>query len=143
MTASIRPATPDDLVSARALLSQAGLPIDDLTAKHLAFVGIADDDVVGVIGFENFGRVGLLRSLAVAEDARTAGLGRELVTALERSAREQDVDEIWLLTIDADPYFAQLGYQLRGRQSAPPEIQETAEFSQLCPGDAFLMCKEL
>ncbi len=143
MTISIRQATHDDLSTAKTLVSDAGLPVDDLAAAHLAFVGIVDEDVVGVIGFENHGRVGLLRSLVVAEDARAAGLGRELVAALEASAREQGVDEIWLLTIDADPFFAQLGYQIRGRSLAPPEISATAEFIELCPGDAFLMCKEL
>lgn len=139
----IRRATSEDLPQAKTLLSAAGLPIDDLTATHLAFVGIAGGDVVGVIGIENYGNVGLLRSLVVAEDARAGGLGRELVAALEASAREQGIDEIWLLTIDADPFFSQLGYQIRGRSSAPPAIRETAEFTQLCPGDAFLMCKEL
>ena len=143
MTISIRQATRDDLSAAKILLSDAGLPVDDLAATHLAFVGIAEEDIVGVIGFENHGRVGLLRSLVVAEDARASGLGRELVAALEASAREQGIDEIWLLTIDADPFFAQLGYQIRGRSSAPPEIAGTAEFTALCPGDAFLMCKAL
>lgn len=143
MTVSIRRATRDDLPQARTLVSGARLPVDDLAAAHLAFVGVTDDQVVGVIGFENHGRVGLLRSLVVAEDARTAGLGRALVAALEASACEQGVEEIWLLTIDADPFFAQLGYQVRGRPSAPPEIRATPEFSELCPGDAFLMCKEL
>lgn len=143
MTISIRQATRDDLSAAKILLSDAGLPVDDLAATHLAFVGIAEEDVVGVIGFENHGCVGLLRSLVVAEDARASGLGRELVAALEASAREQGIDEIWLLTIDADPFFAQLGYQIRGRSSAPPEIAGTAEFTALCPGDAFLMCKAL
>lgn len=143
MTISIRQATHDDLSTAKTLLADAGLPVDDLAATQLAFVGIVDEDVVGVIGFENHGRVGLLRSLVVAKDARAAGLGRELVAALEASARAQGVDEIWLLTIDADPFFAQLGYQIRGRSLAPPEISATAEFRELCPGDAFLMCKEL
>jgi amino-acid N-acetyltransferase len=101
----IRRATSEDLPQAKTLLSAAGLPIDDLTATHLAFVGIAGSDVVGVIGIENYGTVGLLRSLVVAEDARAAGLGRELVAALEASAHEQGVDEIWLLTTDADPFF--------------------------------------
>ena len=143
MTVLIRPATRHDLPSVKSLLSDVGLPVDDLTADFLAFVGTADDDVVGAIGFENRGRVGLLRSLVVAEDSRAAGLGSQLVAALEASAREHGIDEIWLLTIDADPYFAQLGYQMRGRDAAPTAIRETTEFRELCPGDAFLMCKAL
>ncbi len=143
MTKPIRPASGEDLPQVVAMLSAAGLPVADLSAEHLAFVAVDDARVVGAIGFEAYGQAGLLRSLVVAKDARTAGLGRQLVAALEAHAREKGVDELWLLTIDADPYFAQLGYRIRGRQSAPVAIQETAEFSGLCPGDAFMMCKIL
>lgn len=143
MTIDIRRATHDDLPEATRLLSGAGLPIDDLTADNLAFVASVGNEIVGVIGFEDYGHVGLLRSLVVAEDSRTAGLGRNLVAALETSARERETQEIWLLTTDADPFFAQLGYQIRGRSSAPEAIKGAAEFAELCPGDAFLMCKPL
>lgn len=48
-----------------------------------------------------------------------------------------------LLTIDADKWFASLGYLTQSRDSAPAAIQSTAEFSSLCPGDAVLMKKLL
>lgn len=143
MKIEIRRATQDDLPEAKRLVSAAGLPVEDLTADNLAFVAALGNDVVGVIGLEDFGHVGLLRSLVVAADSRTAGLGHDLVAALEKSAREREMGELWLLTTDADPFFSQLGYQIRGRNSAPEAIRGTAEFIELCPGDAFLMCKPL
>ncbi|HKJ20579.1 MAG TPA: arsenic resistance N-acetyltransferase ArsN2 [Woeseiaceae bacterium] len=143
MTVRIRRATHEDLSRATRMLSTAGLPITDLLAEHLAFVAVDEERVVGVIGFESYGRVGLLRSLVVAEDARVAGVGRRLVASLEAAAREQGLDELWLLTIDADRYFARLGYETRDRKDAPEAIRETAEFSGLCPGDAALMSKLL
>ena len=143
MTPCIRRATYEDLSRATLMLSTAGLPVTDLLAEHLAFVAEDKERVVGVIGFESCGRVGLLRSLVVAEDARFAGVGRRLVASLEADAREQGLDELWLLTIDADPYFARLGYKIRDRKDAPEAIRETAEFSALCPGDAALMFKLL
>ncbi len=98
---------------------------------------------VGMIGLEKFGNVGLLRSLVVNEAGRGAGLGARLVTELELRARSEHIDELWLLTIDADPFFAQHGYVVAERDDAPNAIRNTAEFSTLCPGDAVLMCKHL
>ena len=56
---------------------------------------------------------------------------------------EKNISELWLLTIDADTWFATLGYLTQSRDSAPPAIQSTEEFSSLCPGDAVLMKKLL
>ena len=143
MTVRIRRAVHEDFSQAKRMLSTAELPVTDLLAEHLAFVAVDEERVIGVIGFESCGRIGLLRSLVVAEDARAAGVGRRLVASLEAAAREQGLDELWLLTIDADPYFARLGYETRDRKDAPETIRQTAEFSGLCPGDAALMFKPL
>jgi len=143
MTIQIRRATGNDLPGAKSLLADAGLPVGDLQAEYVAYVAAADENVVGVIGCEARGRIGLLRSLVIADSARTHGLGRKLVAALEASVREQGMDELWLLTIDADAYFARLGYEVRSRESAPDAIRGTAEFTELCPGDSVLMFKLL
>ena len=141
----IRPAQASDLTVAMAWLSGEGLPTDDLTADHMdAFiVATQAGEPVGMIGYEKFGNVGLLRSLVVDEAGRGAGLGARLVAALESTARIEHIDELWLLTIDADPFFAQHGYVVAERDHAPDAIRNTAEFSTLCPGDAVLMCKRL
>jgi amino-acid N-acetyltransferase len=97
----------------------------------------------GVIGLESFENLGLLRSLVVSRAARGSGIGAALVAALEAVCRELGVRELWLLTIDADAFFAKLGYVTRSRDAAPEAIRNTAEFSGLCPGDAVLMSKEL
>ena len=142
---AIRPATDADLSAARSWLAAAGLPVDDLTADHMQnfLVALADDRPVGVIGFEQFDTVGLLRSLVVDQSARSGGIGRQLVAALETRASESGVTELWLLTIDADRYFSRLGYEMMDRSAAPESIRRTAEFSNLCPGDAVLMRKTL
>jgi len=98
---------------------------------------------VGMIGIEKFAKVGLLRSLIVDIVSRGAGLGARLVAAIESTARSEHIDELWLLTIDADSFFVQHGYVVAERDHAPEAIRNTAEFSTLCPGDAVLMCKRL
>jgi len=139
----IRSSRSSDLGAAVRLLLDAGLPLDDLTADHLALVAEEDGELHGLIGLELFGGVGLLRSLVVASHYRSRGLGVALVGALETHARDCGVAELWLLTIDADAFFERLGYGVRRRDAAPDAIRATAEFSALCPADAVLMSKSI
>lgn len=126
-------------------LASEGLPTDDLTTAHMgAFLfAVQGEQAVGMVGIEQFGDIGLLRSLVVDKACRGTGLGAQLVAALESQAQRIGLQEIWLLTIDADAFFARLGYVARQRTDAPPAIKATAEFSSLCPGDAVLMSKRL
>lgn len=143
MTLTIRPATPADLKAAVELLSAAGLCVDDLSAERLALVAEKGEIIQGVIGLETFGRIALLRSLVVTGDARGAGIGAALVTALETTCIADGVAELWLLTFDADVYFAKWGYVMRDRADVPDVIRNTEEFSELCPADTVLMSKSL
>jgi amino-acid N-acetyltransferase len=139
----IRAGSAADFDAAIRLLSRAGLPTEDLDAESLGGFLIASigNSIAGLIGLEQFGSIGLLRSLVVDPDFRAAGLGRVLVAALESQAASQGVAELWLLTVDADAWFERLGYGARQRDQAPVAIAQTDEFRSLCPGDAVLMQK--
>jgi len=141
----IRLAAAADLELAREWLAAAALPTGDLTPAHMAdfLFALQGDRPVGMIGLEQYGRVGLLRSLVVDAQYRAAGVGRKLVAALETTAASRGVVELWLLTIDADDYFAGRGYIARQRVAVPITIQQTPEYSELCPGDAVVMSKAL
>jgi amino-acid N-acetyltransferase len=139
----IRRPRESDFAPIRQLLIDANLPVDDFVAEHLVFVASVDEQPVAAIGYEGFGDTWLLRSLVVDEEHRSHGLGARLVAALEDSAREQGVAEIWLLTVDADGFFRSLAYRLRERDTAPAAIRGTVEFSELCPTDAILMSRSL
>ena len=64
-----------------ALLMTCNLPTQDLTDDHFEhFFGFGKaESPAGVVGVELHGAAGLLRSLAVAEAARGAGLGKRLI----------------------------------------------------------------
>lgn len=142
---AIRAATAADLPTAQSWLADAGLPAEDLGAAHMQdfLMAEVDDRLAGIIGVENLGSVGLLRSLVVHRYDRGSGVGAKLVAALEHQAADAGISALWLLTIDADRYFSSLGYEVMDRNRAPEAIRLTAEFSSLCPGDAALMRKIL
>lgn len=129
----------------RALLTEAELPSDDITAAHLThFLGLGHRDAPdGIVGLELYGAEALLRSLAVSHEARGRGLGQALVAAAERQAREHGVTRLYLLTTTAAAFFARLGYVEAPRSQAPASIQATAQFSSLCPTSSAFMMKDL
>jgi amino-acid N-acetyltransferase len=129
----------------RQLLEQCKLPTSDLTESHLEhfFARGADQALEGVIGLELYPPTALLRSLAVAPEARGRGCGRELVVQAERYARSRGVEEIYLLTTTAERFFARAGYERILRDAVPPPIRETQEFSSLCPASSAVMRKRL
>jgi len=143
MTLAIRPASAADLAASIDLLLKAGLPVADVSADLLAFVAEKNGVFQGVIGVESFAKIGLLRSLVVSADARGGGVGPALVTALEVACLANAVEELWLLTIDADRFFEKRGFAARDRADTPDAIRSTAEFQGLCPQDAVLMSKIL
>ena len=94
------------------LLGQCGLPSDDLLEEYLSnFVLVVDGGTpIGVAGLQVFGPAALVRSVGVAPAYRKQGLGAELLAALETKARDQDVRHLYLLTNDAQTYFARHGW---------------------------------
>ena len=140
---NVRPAEFRDIPTCIEFLEQAGLPTADVSLDRIALIAEVDGNVAGLIGLEKFGDTGLLRSLVVDNRYRKSGFGRTLVEKLEHHAREQGIDWLWLLTIDADAYFERFGYRKQQRDAAPPAIRATDEFAELCPDDAVLMMKPL
>jgi amino-acid N-acetyltransferase len=134
----------EDAAAIRALLEASGLPTGDIEKRAIRFLGSRDDHgLAAVVGLELFGKVGLLRSLAVRSDMRGTGLGGTLVGAAEELAAQQGVVELFLLTTTAEPFFVKRGYSRHDRGSAPAPIRDTPEFSDLCPSTAAFMAKPI
>lgn len=127
------------------LLQACELPTADLDEDKLAgFLACGDpENPDGVIGLEVHSSCGLLRSLAVSLQSRNSGNGRVLVDALEHLASSNGIETLYLLTTTAESFFQNLGYRTVERSLVPDLIQETVEFSSLCPDDATVMKKDL
>lgn len=127
------------------LLAAAGLPVADLAGRPgLNLLGMREGgDLVGVVGVEVHGAVGLLRSLAVAPARRGGRLGVRLVAAAEALAVDRGIDTLYLLTTTAEAFFRRLGYEVVPRTEAPPAIAATPQFSDLCPSSSVFMRKRL
>jgi amino-acid N-acetyltransferase len=137
-------ATGDDIPAVQKLLADCRLPsegVELLTDNCL--VSKVGSKLVGAIALEPYGRVGLLRSLVVAPEWRGRSLGRELCARLVSHARLAGVEHLYLLTTDAERYFAALGFQRTERGEVPARIQATTQFRSLCPKSAVCMTRDI
>jgi amino-acid N-acetyltransferase len=126
------------------LLEANGLPTGDLrTSEGQFFVASAGTERVGGGGLEMCGPNALLRSVVVVERYQGLGYGTALCDALEAKAQANGIETLYLLTTTAEAFFDGRGYGEIDRETVPPEIRQTTEFTDLCPRSATCMRKGL
>lgn len=140
----LRAATAGDERAVAALLAAEGLPAAG-SGEISTYFQVIDDgqDVVAAAGIESHGTEALLRSVVVAPAHRDRGLARRLTERMVGEARNRGHRALYLLTMDADGYFARLGFTTVAREAAPESIRESEQFREQCPDAAVLMCREL
>lgn len=136
----LRPANPADDLALHALLASAKLPFDDVSSERQEFVvAVVNGQIVGCGALERFGAAALLRSLAVVDEHRGAGVGGQLYQRLLARAKELGLTRLFLLTTTAAPYFSRRGFEVIERASAPEAMTRSAQFASLCPSTAACM----
>jgi amino-acid N-acetyltransferase len=141
---NIRPASGNDLPRVEQLLVDAGLPTDGVAGVLPSFVvAELEGDLVGVAGLEVCCQNALLRSVAVAPEWRSRGLGRTLVTRVIAEAESRGINALYLLTTTAERYFPSFGFVEVSRDAVPDDIRQTAEFREACPASAVVMTRPL
>jgi amino-acid N-acetyltransferase len=140
MPLALRPADLADLAACRGLVDACGLPLVGLEHGFPGgYVVAVDPILVGCAGVELYGAAGLLRSVAVAPEARRRGLGERLTRDRIAHARSMRLESLWLLTTTAPDYFSRLGFAPVDRAAAPESLRRSAEFAEACPASAACM----
>ena len=144
LTTEIRSARSDDLPAIERLLLASRLPLDGVHEAIGDFVvAHAGDTLIGVAGLEVCCDNALLRSVAVAADWRSHGIGRALVTRVISNAEARELSALYLLTTTAEHYFPSFGFTTTSRDAVPEDIRATAEFQGACPASAVVMRRPL
>ena len=135
--------TPDKLDEAKNLLQKNNLPTEDLNERTHLFGTYEEDNLVGVGGVELYGSDALIRSICVDEAYRSQGMAEILTEHIEQYAKKNGADCLYLLTTTAENYFKRKGFVKIERDSVPQNIQQSSEFSAMCPASAAVMKKNL
>lgn len=141
--AVLRAARTDDLPAIEHLLTTSGLPLAGVDAALGGFI-VAESGgaIVGTAALEICRNNALLRSVSVAPEWRSRGLGRALVTRVIADAEARGLRALYLLTTTAEHYFPSFGFQQVTREAVPAEVKGTVEFQEACPASAVVMCRE-
>ncbi|QMU26517.1 arsenic resistance N-acetyltransferase ArsN2 [Adhaeribacter radiodurans] len=141
---TIQLATTADRAAIVDLLESLHLPTVDLPVTLDNFVIAKDKEtVVGCGGLELYGSIALLRSLAVATHLQGQGLGNLLYRAALDLALEKGIQEVYLITTTAADFFLKQDFRKVERAQVPTVIQQTAQFTSVCPTSATIMQKTI
>ena len=133
-----------DIDKIKALLKQSNLPYEDIVESVVNFLTEeAADELIGFIGLEQFGKEGLIRSLAIEDSCKSQGLGKKLIEQLILKCKAIGVNRLHLLTTTASDYFLKYGFRISQRDEAPPSVLKSKEFSEICPASSVYMIRDI
>lgn len=140
---TLRAATATDLSQIERLLTTSQLPLAGVADALSGFiVADADGTIVGTAALESCCEYALLRSVAVAPEWRSRGLGRALVSRAIADGEARGLHALYLLTTTAEQYFPSFGFAPIARDAVPAEVRATEEFQSACPASAVVMCRQ-
>ena len=141
---TIREARDDDYPVVATLLTDAGLPLEDVR-EHFGNFLIAERDgtIAGAVGLEQYGTEGLFRSLVVHPGSRKDGTGTKLTSAMISKAQAMGIHRLFLLTTSAAEFFARRGFTVIERCSVKGDVSASHQFTSCCCNSAVTMMMEM
>jgi len=114
-------------------------------ADHIGSVIVAREGsrIIGCVGIETYGRVGLLRSVAVDIAHRGLGLGIQLTETALELAKQRGVTTLYLLTERSAGFFLRFGFKKIARADVDPAVQVSTQFTGACPDTAIVLQRDL
>src|SRR5215471_16725817 len=143
---TIENASPTCLDDVLDILSQVNLPHDGVK-EHISGFLIARSGggkILGCVGLERHGEIGLLRSAAVLSEYQGQWIGNKLVRELLTRATSEGVTEVVLLTTTARDYFQnKFGFKEAKRSSYDERLANSPEWNLPRCSSAVFMTLEL
>ena len=137
-------ANPTDKNQIRRLLSECGLPTLYIHRHLKSFmVAKAGKKIVGVIGVEVYGRVGLLRSLCVERGYRGQGIAKMLNAKILAYAHKKKIERLYLFTWGAEKFVSKLGFRKIDKKRIPKSLRSTWQFRRFGPYPVVCMMKKI
>ena len=122
------------------LLRSDQLCFNDINAHGVHLFGVhLKDELIGYFGYELFENQALFRSMIVVPEAKNKGYGTLIWHKAKEKLHSEGVNEVYLLTNTAAPFFSKQGFIEIDRGSAPAAILATNEFKEFCPADSVCM----
>ena len=127
-----------------SLLKLVNLPIEGVEETIDNFLLLirqtdSEEELVGCVGLEKYEVYALLRSAAIHPDHQGKSYGKQLTLAIVAYAKLIGVEQIYLLTGSAEPFFKKMGFSTIERSQVPAIVKTSIEFVSLCDEKATVM----
>ena len=144
LSPALMPARAEHWAEVDEFLQSQGLPVAG-ALEHLANFLILKEEgsVVGAAGLEADPPLGLLRSVSVRPNAQKRGLGSYLTDAVLERARALGIQDVYLLTMSAAPFFERHGFKVVARSALPAVLNASRELQGACPASAVAMWRRV
>ena len=133
-----RRANAADIPQLVALILAANLP-PLFMEEFIEGFAVAEQDgkIIACGGLEIYDRYGVIRSIAVDQEARGLGLGRIITDLLIEEARRYPCEETYLMTVDAWEFWKHVGFvDVEPEEWAPP-AQKFWQYQFVCSKPEF------
>ena len=132
-----RPATGPDLPQIASLLHAGGL-IAGAARERVGRTVVADLDRIPIAtaSWEPVEGATLLRSVAIAPEHRRTGVGTLVVAAALRRIHESGARDVFLVTENAEGFFASCGFRTIPHEELPDSLADHPQVSRECPASA-------
>jgi phosphoglycolate/pyridoxal phosphate phosphatase family enzyme len=134
---TVRPAAGPDLPPIATMLHSGGL-MSGAARERLGRTIVAEVDrkPIATASWEPVDGVAVLRSVAVGAEHRRAGAGTIVVAATLRRIFESGIPDVYLVTENAEPFFAACGFQSIDRDDLPEPVATHPQLTRECPVNA-------
>ncbi|HEY7181640.1 MAG TPA: GNAT family N-acetyltransferase [Blastocatellia bacterium] len=142
---TIEKASPTCLNDVLEILSQANLPHDGVKEHFSGFLiaRSGGGKILGCVGLERHGELGLLRSAAVLSEYQGQWIGYKLIRELLKRAASEGITEVVLLTTTAREYFQnKFGFREARRSEYEKRLADSPEWNlPRCSSAVFMTFK--
>jgi N-acetylglutamate synthase-like GNAT family acetyltransferase len=142
---AIEKASPECLNDILEILSQVNLPHDGVKERFDGFLVARSGGgkILGCVGLERHGEIGLLRSAAVLSEYQGQWIGNKLVRELLKCATNEGITEVVLLTTTAKEYFqSKFGFKEAKRSDYEKRLADSPEWNlPRCSSAVFMTLK--
>lgn len=140
MDISITAVGAGDVESIKSFLVANDLPTAGVDDHWKTFVVARSAGVmVGCGGAETYPAAALIRSIAVAPEHRSSGVGGMIVRQLLDHLNARGIRDFYLLTTTAEAFFHKRGFNKIVRDEVNPQLLASREFQDACPTSATCM----
>ena len=125
-------AEPGDFRQLHEILIENGLPIAGVDIGKGNYYIASGQNLLGVIGLEQYGTAVMLRSLAVTPQARKTGIAAQLIDYALQQLKGTNVTDVYLMTNTAEQYMAKYGFVRIARDKVPNHVLTTSALGDAC-----------